>query len=93
MSHDGQIEVDRSSVTLHVLIEQARANGKWLWCYYQDLWFSPDQLEAENREGRFRWDADNWKLRDPHERLAEARERTARAQAEEARIARAIGGI
>jgi hypothetical protein len=41
--------------TLQPLISQARVQGKWLHCAYQNLWFSPDELEAENREGRFRW--------------------------------------
>lgn len=53
--------------SLRHLIAQARAEGKWLHCSYQDLWFSPDQLETANREGRFRWGAVNWTLRDPEE--------------------------
>lgn len=78
-------------MTLQNLIDEARGNGKWLWCSYQDLWFSPDQLEAENANGKFRWGPVNWKLRDPGERLSEAKERTARALREEVRIASLIG--
>jgi len=76
---------------LQNLIDEARKNGKWLWSSYQDLWFSPDDLEAENRAGRFRWGVVNWKLRDPQERLTEAQERTRRAREAETRIAREIG--
>ncbi len=75
---------------LNALIAQARSEGKWLWCHYQDLWFSPDSLEAENKNGKFRWGAVNWTLRDPQEKLAAAQERTRRAQAEEDRIAKEI---
>jgi len=72
------------------LIEQARREGKWLWCAYQDLWFSPDQLEMHNAAGRFNWAPVNWKLRDPNERLEEAKRRAEYAEAEVARIRREI---
>lgn len=64
------------------LIRQARAEGKWLWCHYQDIWFTPDKLEAEQAAGRFRWGPVNWKLRDPKERLREAEARRDSAQRE-----------
>jgi len=57
--------------SLKPLIEKARRAGKWLHCAYQDLWFSPEQLEQHNAAGRFRWGAVNWSLRDPQERLKE----------------------
>lgn len=53
--------------TLQPLITQARKEGKWLHSRYQNVWFSPDELEAANQEGRFLWGAVNWALRDPHE--------------------------
>ena len=64
------------------LIQQARDEGKWLWCHYQDLWFSPDELAKHNAAGRFAWGPVNWKLRDPHERLREAEARRDAAQRE-----------
>ncbi len=64
---------------LNELIAQARREGKWLWTSYQDIWFSPDKLEAENKRGSFRWGVVNWKLRDPQERLNEAADRAASA--------------
>lgn len=76
--------------TLPELIEKARAEGKWLWCHYQDLWFSPDQLAAQNEAGKFRWGPVNWRLRDPQERIAEADARVAAAQAERDRIVQQI---
>lgn len=72
---------------LNALIDKAEAEGKWLWCHYQDLWFSPAQLREENRNGKFRWGPVNWKLRDPQERIAEARNRATAAQVEADRIA------
>lgn len=72
---------------LRELIGRARHEGKWLWCHYQDLWFSPDQLETQNKQGKFVWGAVNWKLRDPQERLDEANARYVQAQAERDRIA------
>ena len=59
----------QEKVILSPLIERARQQGLWLWCSYQDLWFSPDELEAENHQGRFRWEDTNWQLRDPQEHI------------------------
>lgn len=75
---------------LKPLIDQARREGLWLWCYYQDLWFSPDQLEAENANGKFIWGAVNWKLRDPAERVHEAEARARSALEEVARVRAAV---
>ena len=55
---------------LKQLIDQARHEGKWLHCTYQDLWFRPDELAAENANGRFLWGPVNWTLRDPSEHIA-----------------------
>lgn len=76
------------AMQLHDLIEQARAERKWLWCRYQDLWFSPDQLQEQNRNGKFLWGPVNWQLRDPAERIAEAKRRADVAVGEYARIYR-----
>ena len=66
--------------SLRPLIAKARAEGKWLHCSYQNLWFSPDQLETENREGRFRWGAVNWTLRDPGEMVQQRADDLRRAE-------------
>lgn len=81
---DASAEVAES---LKPMFAEAREKGLWFWCHYQDLWFSPDALEAEQRAGRFRWGAVNWRLRDPKERPIEADKRVADAVAERERIA------
>ena len=61
-------------MTVQSLIDRARLEGKWLYCAYQDLWFSPDELEKELGEGRFRWGAANFTLLDPMDRVAELKQ-------------------
>lgn len=55
---------------LEPLIREAERTGKWLHCVYQDLWFSPAELRAENAGGHFIWGAVNWTLRDPLDEYA-----------------------
>jgi hypothetical protein len=69
------------------LFEEAERTGKWFWCNYQSLWFSPRQLREEHARKAFRWGPVNWELRDPQEHLAEAKRRVEQAQAEVDRIA------
>ncbi len=54
---------------LEQLIQQARDEGKYLYCSYQNLWFSSDELAQSNKDDKFRWGAVNWELRDPQERI------------------------
>ena len=54
---------------LRPLIQEAKDRKMWLHTYYQDIWFSPDELEAMNKEGRFLWGPVNWELRNPKERV------------------------
>lgn len=77
-------------VDLSELIAEARKQSKWLHCAYQNLWFSPDDLEACNKAGRFRWGAVNWTLRDPKERIAQAVADRVAAEREEQRIRSAV---
>lgn len=77
--------------TLPELIDKAERNTLWLWCRYQDLWFSPAQLREANAQGRFRWGPVNWELRDPKERLAEADRRAKAAADTRDAIARELG--
>ncbi len=51
------------------MVSEARSKGLWFFCSYQDLWFSPDELEAEWAKRKFQWSAVNWHLRDPKEKL------------------------
>lgn len=68
------------------LLAEAERTGKWLYCGYQSLWFSPRQLREAQANGKFRWGPVNWKMRDPRERLEEAKRNLAVAQDEVARI-------
>ncbi len=61
--------------TLDDLITEAERQDLWLHCHYQDLWFSPSDLREANRDGRFRWGAMNFELRDPIEKLAKLKEK------------------
>lgn len=78
---------------LKPLIAEARAKRLWLWCHYQDLWFSPAELEAQNNNGKFLWSAENWRLRDPNECLQAALQRLAAAEADVRRIRDRINGV
>jgi len=65
---------------LTMLIEQARNEGKWLHCAYQDLWFSPNELEKENANGRFRWRPENWEVCNPCVEVAQLQKEVSNAQ-------------
>lgn len=64
------------------LIERATREGKWLFCQYQGLWWSPAELAQCNANGRFLWGAINFELRDPAELLAACEQRVVQAMAE-----------
>lgn len=51
------------------LIERAKKEGKWLRCSYQDIWFSPSELENAQADGKFRWGPVNWDLFDPNDKV------------------------
>lgn len=58
---------------LDPLFKKAEAQGLWFYSHYQQLWFSPAKLRAEQAGGSFRWGSANWTLRDPMERVRELR--------------------
>lgn len=64
------------------MMKEAEDTGKWFFGQYHQLWFSPAELRAYWAEGRFRWGAVNWKLRDPAEREAELAAQLGEKQAE-----------
>lgn len=84
----GDIPFNRDELERH--IDKAEAEGKWLWCHYQDIWFSPAQLREQIRNKKFQWGAVNWKLRDPQERVEAANMRASLANAEAAKIEREV---
>lgn len=74
----------------------AVARTKQLWFFHGGLsgplWFSPDELEAEQKNGKFVWGAVNWHLRDPKEYLEQAGVAVDRAKAEQEHIAKRLAG-
>lgn len=57
------------------LFAEAEEKGLWLYSPYLGLWFSPAELREAQKQCRFRWGAENWKLRDPKEHLKYLRRR------------------
>ena len=54
---------------LKPMFEEAEAKGLWFHSPYQDMWFSPRELEEWQNKGKFVWGAVNWELRSPQERV------------------------
>lgn len=52
------------------LFVRARREHLWFHSNYQDLWFSPAQLEREQANGRFLWGPANWTLEHPENHAA-----------------------
>lgn len=71
---------------LEPLFERAEREGLWFYCSYQSLWFSPAQLRAAHKDGRFIWGPMNWQLRVPRERVEEAERRAEAAMREAHRV-------
>lgn len=63
------------------MFREARAKGLWFYTHYQNLWFSPDELESNQKDGLFRWGPTNWQLRDPQECEQDLRAKIADAEA------------
>jgi hypothetical protein len=47
------------------MFARARAERLWFTTPHQNLWFSPDELAAEQAAGRFRWGPRAWSLENP----------------------------
>jgi hypothetical protein len=79
---------DVSNYAKHIapLFAEAHTKGLWFYHIHTNLWFSPRELEAAQQEGKHRWAAASWQLRDPHERIAELDLRIALCQQERAAI-------
>jgi hypothetical protein len=60
--------------SLNPLIDQAEADGLWLHCAYQDLWFSPQELRDLNAKDQFLWGSVNWTPRPPSVHLAQLKQ-------------------
>lgn len=66
-------EKQRVAEMLEPLIQEAERTGMWLYhngLATGELWFSPAELRAANKEGRFLWGPVNWKLLPPSVKLS-----------------------
>ena len=48
--------------SLKPMFKVAREKKLWFHTAYQDLWFTPDELEQQHQKGKFVWGVNNWKL-------------------------------
>lgn len=53
--------------SLKPLFEEAIEKGLWFYCIYQDVWFSPGELQEQHKRNKFVWGAPNWILKRPQE--------------------------
>jgi hypothetical protein len=72
-------------------MERAKAENLWFFCHYQQLWFSPAELEEAWADGRFRWGTCNWTLRQPSERLTEMEREAEEAERARQRFVQRMG--
>ncbi len=77
--------------SLRKMFDEAEQKRLWFFSQYQHLWFSPSKLKEEQSSGRFRWGAENWRLRDPKERLEELRRDAANSTKEADDFERLLG--
>ncbi len=82
-----EAEAKKVIESLKPMFEEAKARNLWFYTSYQQIWFSPDELAAENKRGKFMWGAVNWELRDPIDGLKALDKKIAEAQAERDRFA------
>lgn len=69
-------------MSLQDLIDEAKDKKLWLYCSYQELWFSPAELEKANTLGKFLWGAENFSLRNPFHHLEDLNKKIKDAQQE-----------
>lgn len=69
----GKSTSDLVRESLEPLFARAERDGLWFYSCYQGIWLTPEALRAEQQNGRLRWGGANWELRDPKERVLEAR--------------------
>jgi hypothetical protein len=83
--------MDLISVEMRPMFAAARAGKLIFWNRYHDLWFTPDELEAQQAAGSFRWGAVNWEIIPEDEYLNRARQRVESAQVEYDRRLKRLG--
>jgi len=74
------------------LIREARADRMLIQSKYQGVIFTPDELEAEQLDGRLRWGPVNWKLVDPKKLIASNNETIHKLQQQNANVQAYLNG-
>jgi hypothetical protein len=82
-----EAEVKKIIESLKPMFREAKSKKLWFYTSYQQIWFSPEELKAENKCGRFLWGAGNWELRDPIEGLQALDKKIENAQSDRDRFA------
>ena len=57
--------MDTVIAELRKMIVIAKLNGQFIYCHYQNLWWSPEEFGKELDQNKFRWGRENFQLRDP----------------------------
>lgn len=68
--------------SLKPMFDLAEKKGLWFFSEYQQIWISPGELREAQNNGKFRWGAWNWRLRDPKEHLFDLRAKAERSKME-----------
>ena len=88
-----EAEAKKVMESLKPMFKEAKAKKLWFYTNYQQIWFSPDELAAENKRGKFMWGAVNWELRDPIDGLKDLDGKIAAAQDERDRFAARLRAV
>jgi len=70
--------MEENTQLLYDMVDEARHTYKVIYCRYQGLWWTPKEFLNALDAGKFRWNRDDFLLRDPGERtrqLEEARDK------------------
>jgi hypothetical protein len=71
------------AIGMKPLFEKARKEKLLFRCNYQDILFTPDELEERQSKGSFVWGAVNWELVNPIEILQDLEHATLRCKLKE----------
>lgn len=77
---------------LEPLFEKAKKLDFWFYTPYHQMWFSPEALREEHKNGRFIWGPPNWQLRDPWEQVASTLKELQAAQDKYTSVLKKVAG-
>ena len=55
--------------TVEDLIQEAKDESLWIRSHYQDLWFSPSELEQQRNQGHYLWGVESFEKVNPFARI------------------------